>query len=179
MSLISAAWIKRNLKLFLAVSLAALLLDQLTKLAIVATLHPFDPPREVIGSLLRFRLAFNPYGVFSINFGPPALYYILSVIGIAVFILIGLSQTRRFSVVVWGFIIGGAIGNFLDRLRMRYVVDFIDMGIGRHRWYVYNLADAFISVGVVILLLQEFFWKNPTPPAEQSIRRAESPKNLS
>lgn len=179
MPLISTAWIKRNLKLFSAVSLAALLMDQLTKLAIVASLHPYDSPREVIGSILRFRLAFNPYGVFSINFGPPALYYILSVVGIVVFILIGLSQTRRFSVVVWGFIIGGAIGNFLDRLRMRYVVDFIDMGIGRHRWYIYNLADAFISVGVVILLLQELFWKDPAPPAEQFDQPVEAPKNPS
>lgn len=168
MPLISTAWIKRNLRAFLLFVLLAVTLDQITKFAVVGMLDPFDPPREIIGSLIRFKLAFNPYGVFSLQFGPPALYYALSMFGIIVFVLIGLSQTRRLAVVVWGFIIGGAIGNFIDRVRMHYVIDFIDMGIGPHRWYVYNLADAFISVGVVFLLAQELFWKKPaaeTAPA--------------
>jgi signal peptidase II len=175
MPLISTVWIKRNLRAFLLVVLLAVALDQISKFAVVGMLDPFDPPREIIGSLIRFKLAFNPYGVFSIQFGPPALYYILSLLGIIAFILIGLSQTRRLAVVVWGLIIGGAIGNFIDRVRMHYVVDFIDMGIGAHRWYVYNLADAFISVGVVFLLVQELFWKKPAPDNAGPERREVKP----
>jgi signal peptidase II len=51
-----------------------------------------------------------------------------------------------------GFLLGGAVGNLIDRLRLGYVVDFVDMGIGDFRWYTFNVADAAISTAIVMLV---------------------------
>ena len=65
------------------------------------------------------------------------------------------------------FVIGGAIGNSIDRLLVlipstdyRGVIDFIDIGINHHRWYIFNIADASITIGLLILLYQAFQRKN-------------------
>ena len=51
-----------------------------------------------------------------------------------------------------GLLLGGAIGNLVDRIRLGYVVDFVDAGIGALRWYTFNVADASISVAILLLL---------------------------
>jgi len=154
-----AKTIRNNIYLLAGLILGSCLLDQISKILIVNSLTPFDPAREVIGSLLRFRLAYNPYGVFSISYGHGALYYILTIAGVILFTYIGLSQTEKLRVIIFGFIIGGAIGNLIDRLRLNYVVDFIDMGIGDLRWFTYNLADAFITIGAIFLIAMEVLFR--------------------
>lgn len=151
--------LKKNIKPLVAFFLLAFLLDQVSKLLIVHFLTPFESPTQIIGSLLRFKLTYNPYGVFSIPFGPSVLYYIFSIIGIIVLLYVGLSLHDRVGIIVFGFIIGGAIGNVVDRIRLDYVIDFIDMGIGNVRWFTYNLADAFITVGALFLLTRELIYK--------------------
>ena len=148
---------KQNIKPFLTFIIITLLIDQITKLLIVNYLTPFDPPTEIVGSFLRFKLTYNPYGVFGIPFGPNILYYIFALIGALILIYIGLSLHDKIGIIVFGFIIGGAIGNVIDRLRLDYVIDFIDMGIGNLRWFTYNFADAFITVGAIFLLAREIF----------------------
>lgn len=150
---------KKNIRPFLIFMIITILIDQITKILIVNFMTPLDPPIEVIGSLLRFKLTYNPYGVFGLAFGPDILYYILSLAGIIVLIYVGFTLQDKTGVVVFGFIIGGAIGNLIDRLRLDYVIDFIDMGIGNARWFTYNFADAFITVGAIFLLAREIFVK--------------------
>lgn len=151
--------LKRNVKLFFVIIIVTLLIDQISKLLIVNFLTPFDPPANVIGSFLRFKLTYNPYGVFSISFGPNILYYIFSIIGIFILTYVGLSLKDRTGVIVFSIIIGGALGNIFDRVRLDYVIDFIDMGIGNLRWFTYNFADACITVGAIFLLSRELFCK--------------------
>jgi len=151
--------VKTNLRTLVVFFAIAFGIDQGSKFLIVKSINQLDPPKEVIGSFLRFRLAFNPYGVFSISFGPEILYYILSILAIIILCYIGITVKDRVTTVVFGFIIGGAVGNIIDRLRLNYVVDFIDMGIGNLRWFTYNLADAFITVGVILLLVREVVYK--------------------
>jgi len=150
---------KRHIKLLVIFIIGTVLIDQISKILIVNFLTPFDPPVNVIRSLLRFKLTYNPYGVFSISLGPNILYYIFSIIGIFILIYIGLSLKDKTSVVVFGIIIGGALGNIFDRLRLDYVIDFIDMGIGNLRWFTYNFADACITVGAIFLLMRGLFSK--------------------
>lgn len=150
---------KRHIKLLVIFIIGTFLIDQISKILIVNFLTPFDPPVNVISSLLRFKLTYNPYGVFSISLGPNILYYIFSIIGIFILIYIGLSLKDKTSVVVFGIIIGGALGNIFDRLRLDYVIDFIDMGIGNLRWFTYNFADACITVGAIFLLMRGLFSK--------------------
>lgn len=160
---------KKNINVFIIFIVGAFLIDQISKLLIVHLLTPFEPPLNVIGSFLRLKLTYNPYGVFSISFGPNILYYIFSIIGIIILSYIGLSLKDKTSVVVFGIIIGAALGNIFDRLRLDYVIDFVDMGIGNLRWFTYNLADAFITVGALFLLTRELFYKK---------KKKETPKNL-
>lgn len=150
---------KRHIKLLVIFIIGTFLIDQISKILIVNFLTPFDPPVNVISSLLRFKLTYNPYGVFSISLGPNILYYVFSIIGIFILIYIGLSLKDKTSVVVFGIIIGGALGNIFDRLRLDYVIDFIDMGIGNLRWFTYNFADACITVGAIFLLMRGLFSK--------------------
>lgn len=70
-----------------------------------------------------------------------------------------------------GMVLGGALGNILDRVRFGYVVDFADLHIGGYRpFLVFNVADAAISIGVVILLLRAFFTRKEQ--AEENIEHA-------
>jgi signal peptidase II len=156
---------RKNIGILLLCTVSAFLVDQVSKLLIVNTITPFDPPMNVIGTLLRFKLTYNPFGVFSISFGPSVLYYILSIVGIIVLTVVGLSLKDKTAVIVFGVIIGGALGNMFDRVRLDYVIDFIDMGFGNLRWFTYNLADAFITVGAIFLLVRELFFKKKDAPA--------------
>lgn len=161
---------KKNTTLLIGCFFCALFIDQVSKFLIVHFLTPFQPPVNVIGTLVRFRLTYNPYGVFSISFGPSVLYYVLTAVGIVVLTYVALTLKDRIGVIVFGLIIGGAVGNFIDRIRLHHVVDFIDMGIGGLRWFTYNPADAFITVGAVYLVIRELFSHRKiagSKPAEQ------------
>lgn len=166
---------RKNIAFLIGCFFCALMIDQVSKLLIVHSMTPFQPPVNVIGTLVRFRLTYNPYGVFSISFGPPFLYYVLTALGIIVLTYVALTLKDRIGVIVFGFIIGGAIGNFVDRIRLHHVVDFIDMGIGSLRWFTYNAADAFITVGAVYLIIRELFTQKKvteSKPTEQETATA-------
>jgi signal peptidase II len=152
---------KKNISTFVIFIIIALLIDQVSKILIVNYLTPFEPAHNIVGSFLRFKLTYNPYGVFSISFGPNILYYVFSIAGLLILSYIALTLKDKTGVIVFGIIVGGAVGNIIDRVRLDYVVDFIDMGIGNLRWFTYNLADAFITVGAVFLLVREVFFKKP------------------
>ena len=62
------------------------------------------------------------------------------------------SGRSLFLSVALGFLLGGAIGNLVDRLRLGYVVDFVDIGIGDLRFYTFNVADSAISTAIVLLV---------------------------
>lgn len=57
-----------------------------------------------------------------------------------------------------GLILGGAIGNLIDRARLGYVVDFLDLHWGRHHWPAFNVADIGITIGIVLLMVDLLFW---------------------
>ena len=154
---------KKNIKPFVYFTVGAFLLDQISKILIDRTLTPFNDPVNIIGSVLRFKLTYNPYGVFSLAYGPPVIYFVLSILGVIVLTLVSMSSRDRLNVIIFGIIVGGALGNIFDRIRLNYVIDFIDMGIGNLRWFTYNLADAFITVGALYLLVRELFAKKEEP----------------
>jgi len=151
--------LRKNAKPVLLFVLLAFFLDQITKLLVVNYLKPLQPPTQIVGSILRLKLTFNPYGVFGISFGPSELNHVFSLIGIIVLLYVAFTLKDRISLIVFGLLIGGALGNALDRVRFGYVIDFIDMGIGDLRWFTYNLADAFLTVGAIFLLAREIFFK--------------------
>jgi len=79
-----------------------------------------------------------------------------------------LREPRHGDRLALGLVLGGAIGNILDRIRLGYVVDFADIHFGAFRpFLVFNIADAAISIGVVILLVRAFLVKDEKDPKEK------------
>jgi signal peptidase II len=79
-------------------------------------------------------------------------------------------EERRWDQIALGMVLGGALGNILDRVRLGYVVDFADLHFGEFRpFFIFNVADAAISIGVAILLLRSFLVKEaPKENAEHA-----------
>lgn len=78
-------------------------------------------------------------------------------------------ETQKGDQIALAMVLGGALGNIVDRVRFGYVVDFLDLHFGEWRpFYVFNIADAAISIGVVILLFRAFFVKSPKEKADHA-----------
>lgn len=134
-----------------------LLVDVLTKQWIVTTLVLYEV-RPVLGDLLRLNYTHNPGAAFGINIGEHSriFFLVLSLVALVVLGLMYRSTSRRDVLRLYAvaLVCGGAIGNILDRLRYEAgVVDFIDVGIGTHRFWIFNVADSAVSVGAVLLLI--------------------------
>jgi signal peptidase II len=67
-----------------------------------------------------------------------------------------------------GLVLGGAVGNLIDRARLGYVVDFLDLHWRNHHWPAFNLADIGITVGVFLLILDMLFWSKEEPGAPRT-----------
>jgi signal peptidase II len=119
-------------------------------------------PHHLIGSLLQIIRGENSGGLFGIVQGSAPLLAALS-IGVIVALVIYHERERLPRVtpltVGVGLLIGGAIGNLIDRLAFGYVLDFIDVGVGGLRFWTFNIADAGISFGIVILLV-DTLWRS-------------------
>ena len=115
-------------------------------------------PHQVIGDWLRFTLVFNRGAAFGTTVGE-ASRWIFTALALAIlFVLARMAHhaTREegWKLFALGLICGGAIGNLIDRLRWTQgVVDFVDVGIAEHRFWVFNVADSAVSVGAVLLVL--------------------------
>lgn len=147
--------------------------DWLSKRWVIDTLTESGTLR-VLGDVVRFYYVRNTgvaFGLFS--GGGIGLSWVSVVALVAVLLLAFRPTARRWPhAVSLGLILGGALGNLFDRVRTGAVTDFIDVGIGGLRWYVFNLADAAITVGV-LLWAAEILLVRPRPHGEAA---AESPE---
>jgi signal peptidase II len=114
-------------------------------------------PREVIGDALRLTLVYNPGAAFSVHLGDYSrvIFSVLALVVIAMLVRMyhDAAPHDRAMGASLGLIVGGAVGNLADRLRSaRGVVDFIDVGIGNARFWIFNVADVGVTVGALILL---------------------------
>lgn len=134
-----------------------LLLDVLTKQWIVQSLALYEI-RPVLGEFFRLTYTHNPGAAFGINIGEHSrLFFLaLSVAALVVLALMYRSTSRAdiLRLVALALVCGGALGNIIDRLRYEAgVVDFIDVGIGSYRFWIFNVADSAVSIGAVLLLI--------------------------
>ena len=145
---------------WLVFSVFVVFLDQLSKIWAVTNLSGLDNQSKVIfSSWLNLSLAHNTGAAFSFlgDAGGWQIYFFATVsflvIVLFIFWLIRLPSGYWARSIALALVIGGAIGNLIDRLRFHYVIDFIDTHWGDWHFATFNLADAAISVGAVLLML--------------------------
>ena len=147
---------------FWGAALVALALDQFTKHIIVSDFQPGES-RIFIPHFLYWTYVQNTHGAFGL-FGSSAFVLVgMAVVVLAVF-WFAFREAAAKSIVVqiaFGGIVGGAIGNIVDRFHYHFVVDFVDL-----RWWpVFNVADSCITVGVALLILTSLKREQPATPA--------------
>jgi len=134
-------------------------LDQITKF--MARDLQFNGPVSVIEGFWQFRYVENrgaAWGIFSgLNDAMRVPFFViisLIAVGIILYLFKRLNAGQKWLIVALSLVLGGAIGNFIDRIANQYVIDFIDMYYQNHHWPTYNMADIFISVGIGMLVLE-------------------------
>ncbi len=152
-------------KLLLTLALAVFALDQTTKLWIesLMPLGTFYPPASIVVIKDFFHIVHlgNPGAAWSLFEGQSTALAAIGVCSlIALFVFrkqLELEHPR--TQLAFGLIIGGIIGNLVDRFRLSYVIDFLDVHINGHHWPSFNVADSGITVGVAIYVLSNLFTK--------------------
>lgn len=134
-------------------------LDQITKTLVDRYMALYES-RSIVDGLVKLTYVQNrgaAFGIFS-DADLPNQHWLLAVVsllalGAIAFYAWKLPAGSRLPRVALALIMGGAVGNLLDRLRLGYVVDFVDVFWGAHHWPAFNVADSAISIGVALLLL--------------------------
>ncbi len=133
--------------------------DQVSKLWAVAVLTG-QPPMEIVGRWFMFSLVYNQGGALGTQIGSPLYYLVVSLI-IVPFIVYYIYHYRHSCRLSWSLalILGGALGNIIDRIRMGKVIDFIDVDIpdiaflNLTRWWTFNVADAAIFCATIYMVI--------------------------
>lgn len=139
----------------LFVSAILVLADQVSKAIVVRTMSLYESI-PIIPNFFHFTYITNDGMAFGIDF--PFGYFIFSAVSLllTLFLFWYLWSVRNHSIVIrlgLAMIIAGAIGNLIDRLMLGEVIDFLDFMIRDFHWYVFNLADSYVTVGMVLLLI--------------------------
>lgn len=156
---------KRSLAYMALVAAAVVALDRWTKHWATAELA-LRPPLRVLGDYVRLNYARNSGVAFGIGHGTGFPYYVFSLAAIAVILWMFVSGRvgpGRGRLGALGLLLGGAVGNLVDRVASGEVVDFIELGIPQWHWPIFNVADSAITIGILLLLVG---WSlSPAPAA--------------
>ena len=143
----------------LFVSAILVLADQVSKAIVVRTMSLYESV-PVIENFFHFTYITNDGMAFGIDF--PFGYFIFSLVSalLTIFLFWYLWSVRNDSLLIrlgLAMIIAGAVGNLIDRLMLGEVIDFLDFMVGNFHWYVFNLADSYVTVGMVLIFTDSIF----------------------
>ena len=139
------------------------LLDRFSKYFIIKLSNPIDEINIQINSFINFNLIWNKgIGFGLLSFDHNFLYNILTfiIILITIIILWYSQKTKGLEKISYLIIVGGSSGNIFDRIYYSSVPDFIDIHINNFHWFIFNAADIFISLGVILLIILEIIKKD-------------------
>ena len=130
--------------------------DQLLKRWIVA--HYTEEPSPVIGDWFRIHFIHNGGGLFGLFQGSALIFALITIGVVAVLVSLEIGSGWRSWLVTLtlALLLGGALGNFIDRIRLGYVVDFADIGIGTSRFYIFNIADSAVTIAMILMFVLWF-----------------------
>jgi signal peptidase II len=183
----SAGYPKAFLRVFFIITILSVFADQLSKTLIAAWLLP-GGSIPVLGDFFRITFVLNPGGVFGTKLGNQNFYTLASIIAIGITLWFYFKIRARENLLRVGLclVLGGAVGNLIDRFRFGEVVDFLDFdffninlsakvilffkfpGFSLDRWPVFNLADSFVLIGMCLVVIHLLF-SQEKPLAEKEI----------
>ena len=146
--------------IYLLLSLFVLVADQWSKWLVERHL-PLHQPRELIPGILNFTHVQNTgvaFGLFAANGSGPGTL-ILTVLGLVALVVVGVyfwrtSTQDRLMLTSLALILGGAVGNLIDRVAAGSVTDFIDAYVGTFHWHTFNVADSAITIGISLMAVE-------------------------
>ena len=146
---------------YLLVSLAVIVLDQWTKWLVEVHL-PHHTTQPVIAGFFNLTHVRNPgvaFGLFASDGGGGN--WLLTLLGLGALVAVGLyfwytPSRDRVLLAALALVVGGAVGNLIDRVSSGAVTDFLDVFVGLHHWPSFNIADSAISVGIVLMAIDSF-----------------------
>ena len=141
------------------------LFDRISKIYVIYLDNKLFGSEIFSSNFLNIYLIWNEgiaFGLFSFN--EKILYNILTIIILIIILIIFIMTIKshgfkKYSLLM---ILGGALGNVFDRLYYKAVPDFIDFHIGNFHWFIFNVADIFITIGIIFMVIIELFNKNQT-----------------
>ena len=139
------------------------LLDRLSKIYVIYLDEKLFGSEIFSSQYLNINLIWNDgiaFGLFSLeksNMYNFLTFIIIGIITVIIFMIVKAEGLKKYSLLM---IVGGAIGNVFDRLFNRSVPDFIDFHIGNFHWFIFNIADVFITIGVIFMILIEIIGNN-------------------
>ena len=161
---------KRNVHLLIWPALSIVVLDQVSKYIVMTSveIHRSIPVISGFFNLVHTRNRGMAFGIFNRPGSDLGYYLLLSATFVAVILLLfwfsRLKKEERVLAPGLSLILGGAIGNLADRIRLREVIDFLDFYIGPYHWPAFNVADSAITVGTIWVVLSLLFFSSRESP---------------
>ena len=144
---------RRRWALFAALALTIVAADQLAKTLVTRSLAPGQSV-DVVGDLVRIVFGQNSGALFGLFKDNALMFGVVSLVVVGLIVVYhARTNASLYLTMTLGLLLGGAIGNMIDRLRLRYVVDFVDVGLGPTRFYTFNVADSAISLAILLLFV--------------------------
>ena len=153
--------IKKNISSFVLI-LTIFLLDRVSKIIIINLENFYGVDNYSLTSFLNFELIWNDGIAFGmLSFNDQVYYNIITSIIILITLVVFLVMINSSGIQKYGFMLvfSGSLGNLFDRLYYSSVPDFIDIHFNNFHWFIFNVADIFITLGVLLLIYLEIFLK--------------------
>jgi len=150
--------LKKKIIFYLLITLLIFLLDRISKIYILNIASTYGNVDIYVNSFLNFILVWNKgvgFGLLSFEQSNIYNFITIFIIIINLVIIYLATKTKNISVYFFLFILGGSFGNLFDRLYYTAVPDFIDINYKGYHWFVFNVADIFITLGIICLIIVE------------------------
>jgi signal peptidase II len=157
---------KRDCIFFTITALVVIILDQVSKIVVAGSIKYYQSIPVIDGflSLVHVRNRGMAFGLMNRPDAQFSFYFLVAATVLAIILLIFWFNTlkggSRRLIFGLSLILGGAIGNLIDRLRLKEVIDFIDFFIGKYHWPAFNLADSAITVGAIWIVINIVFFSS-------------------
>jgi len=158
--------VKRDYIFFIIPALVVIILDQVSKLIVAGSIKYYEsiPVIEGFFNLVHVRNRGMAFGLMNRPDAQFTFYFLIAATITVVILLFfwvdSLKGRDRRMILGLSLIVGGAVGNLIDRIRLKEVIDFLDFFIGKYHWPAFNLADSSITVGALWVAINIFFFSS-------------------